>query len=566
MPLKTNLKIIFLPLLLITLAFITSLLAGTITNNATPVPTGYTLTDIYNLIHNNTTATEANHSLSATTSPTATTSYSVSQLYADLANLIKRENLETGTTYLGVTGLYDTPDPAYATTTVLPSSLDAQGTAGDSYGYSLDDIYELITNNATTTAHSHPDTPDSTPASSMHTLTEIYTELSTLIDPTKVKPGVTYLAQAGSYDPGCTTDPATGFYDGDGSPGDPYQICSWTQLAHVNNHLSENFILVENLSSATDDYTGLGSNWTPIGRNTSQFTGSFDGNGYTISNLTISTTTSYVGLFGYTTGDISRMSLNSINIAGGAYTGGLIGYKSGGTVSTSTTQGIITGSGNTVGGLIGYHGSGTILDSGADVDISASGRSNVGGLIGYQANGTVYRSYAKGTVGAAGNIGGFVGYFNQGFVYDSYASGNITSTNRYVGGFIGWMANGSITNSYATGDASALDNAGGFIGRGGSEINNCYSTGSVSGASTIGGFIGYSSAYAINNSGWWTGSATDAIGDSASGPQHSLTYDETNKSVFYVSTHDLYDTVVPYWDFSTVWNTPSGNYPTLAWE
>jgi hypothetical protein len=553
MPLKTNLKIIFLPLLLITLAFITSLLAGTITNNATPVPTGYTLTDIYNLIHNNTTATEANHSLSATTSPTATSSYSISQLYADLANLIKRENLETGTTYLGVTGLYDTPDPAYATTTVLPSSLDAQGTAGDSYGYSLDDIYELITNNATTTAHSHPDTPDSTPASSMHTLTEIYTELSTLIDPAKIKSGVSYLGTEGNA---CLSN-ADGFFDGDGSPGDPYQICSWTQLNDMRNHLASSYKLNVNLSLADTDYTGIGSNWTPVGTLATNFSGSFDGDNKTISDLTINKT-SYTGLFGRMSGggDISNLGLLDVNITGTGYTGSLVGYKDGGTVSDCYSTGSIVGGGNNLGGLIGGLYNGTTTDSYSSVSITASSTRNfIGGLIGITYQSLITDSYATGDITGGGTyIGGLIGALTQGdYVYRSFATGNISSRLQ-VGGLVGYQASGEIHDSYAWGNVTASVNfAGGFIGNQNvGLIYTSYSKGTVSSpGSDKGGFIGDIGSGTITDSYWDTD--TSGLMTSEGG---------TGKTTVEMQTESTYVG----WDFSTIWNTPSGNYPTLAWE
>lgn len=171
----------------------------------TPTPTMYTLEDIYNLIHDNTILESSDHALSPESgvSPTTESSYSVSQLYADLANLVKRENLETGVVYLGVTGDYGNPDPDYATTTVISSSVTPTVSAGEAWGYSLEDIWNLIENNATTTPHSHSATPDGTPSSSMYTLTQIYEALVALgIEKApSVNPDFTYLGVVGSYVP-----------------------------------------------------------------------------------------------------------------------------------------------------------------------------------------------------------------------------------------------------------------------------------------------------------------------------------------------------------------------------
>ena len=141
---------IFLTLLINIFVF-----AGITSNTSTPTATMYTLEDIYNLIHNNTIATEGNHSLSPDSEPTATSSYSTAQIYADLANLIKRENLVTGAPYLGVTGQYGVSDPDYATTTFTASSLTSSGTAGEATGYSLEDIWGLISSGTRVTEASH---------------------------------------------------------------------------------------------------------------------------------------------------------------------------------------------------------------------------------------------------------------------------------------------------------------------------------------------------------------------------------------------------------------------------
>lgn len=185
----------FIALVLLVSIFV---MAGTVSNSATPAPTGYTLEDIYDLIHSNATTTADSHSLIPSVSTDTISSHSVSQLYADLANLVKRENIATGTTYLGVLGSCGNPDPAYATTTVISASLTPTVSLGDPLGYSLDDIYHLITDNTTTTAGTHASTPASTPLASQHTLTEIYTALTTLMSSVNIRSGVTYLGQAGS--------------------------------------------------------------------------------------------------------------------------------------------------------------------------------------------------------------------------------------------------------------------------------------------------------------------------------------------------------------------------------
>lgn len=177
--------------------------AGSVLPDNPPASTGHTITDIYNLIHNNNFSSPASHNLYPSTSPAATSSYSISQIYADLANLIKRESVATGTVYLNITGDYGNPDPAYATTTVISSTLtpDLGAVQGNAYGYSLEDIWNLIDSNATTTAGAHDSVPGGAPAGSMHTLSDIYDALVTLGEnkASSVAVGTIYLGAPGGY-------------------------------------------------------------------------------------------------------------------------------------------------------------------------------------------------------------------------------------------------------------------------------------------------------------------------------------------------------------------------------
>lgn len=101
--------------------------------------------------------------------------------------------------------------------------------------------------------------------------------------------------------------------------------------------------------------------WTPIGISTSNyFKGTFDGDGHTISNLTIDANDSYVGLFGSTSGAvIKNVTLDKPQVqnsaAGASNTGALVGYMVGnGTVEyCAVTNGSVSSDGQYVGGLIG---------------------------------------------------------------------------------------------------------------------------------------------------------------------------------------------------------------------
>ena len=71
--------------------------------------------------------------------------------------------------------------------------------------------------------------------------------------------------------------------------------------------------------------------WTPIGTSEQPFSGTFDGNGHTISNIHCSDASSdYVGLFGYTDGGrISDLSIEKVDVVGSEFAEALVNGRSG---------------------------------------------------------------------------------------------------------------------------------------------------------------------------------------------------------------------------------------------
>lgn len=178
---------------------------------------------------------------------------------------------------------------------------------------------------------------------------------------------------------GCQTDSGTGFSAGDGSLGDPYQICSWGQLDNMRTDLSANYILTSNLSSIDTNYANFGSHWTPIGDcgsdcdqmgENNPFTGSFDGGNFFISNLVVDLPViSGVGLFGNSAGDISNVGLDGVSISGNSYVGGLVGRQQAGEISGVNISGSVAGY-SYVGGIVGYQAGGSISNSVSSATVS----------------------------------------------------------------------------------------------------------------------------------------------------------------------------------------------------
>ncbi|WP_307023439.1 beta strand repeat-containing protein, partial [Ancylobacter polymorphus] len=300
-------------------------------------------------------------------------------------------------------------------------------------------------------------------------------------------------------------------------------IANAHQLQLVSANLSGTYLLSADIDASATSGTNAAGIWSaagfvPIGGSQS-FTGRFDGNGHTISNLTINRPDSiYVGLFGVVTNAVIRgVGLVGGSIAGDVYVGGLIGRDDGSTVSSAYSTANVSGRG-VIGGLVGRASNAVYDNLYATGTVTAN--EGAGGLIGYADGTTIDRSYASGTVSGGGVVGGLIGTLlngsNAGLLTRSYATGAVSSS-LWVGGLVGALQEASISDSYSTGavtlnaTSSNSDDpiVGGFVGYNyyGS-ITSSYSTGAVDAAACAsclaGGFAGFSYNGSIADSYWDT--------------------------------------------------------------
>ncbi len=293
--------------------------------------------------------------------------------------------------------------------------------------------------------------------------------------------------------PNASADEAANFAGGAGVENDPYLIATARQLDSVRHHLAAHFRLTADID--LEGYTENPEGWEPIGHfrgwlDFEPFTGTFDGGGHKIINLTLNRPESdHTGLFGYLDDNASlkNVELVSVSIIGGSGTGALAGYVSSGSVTGSSAGGTVQGR-REVGGLIGNN-LGNIANSHAQVDVT-SGDMSAGGLAGNNA-GTITGSYALGNVAGGGdNTGGLVG-INAGDITDCYAAGNVTGERSMTGGLVG-SNSGAIRESYAEGNVTGKgEDTGGLIGATTTgAITGCYATGSVEGETYVGGLVG----------------------------------------------------------------------------
>ena len=254
--------------------------------------------------------------------------------------------------------------------------------------------------------------------------------------------------------------------------------------------------------------------WTPIGNYSKQYQGTFDGNGKTIRNLFISSTSNEIGFFGYAADcRIKNITFDNAKVKGNdnSSTGILAGYASSCVIENIKTTG----------------------------NCSVEGNYETGGIAG-RANGNISNSENHAIVNGFYYVGGIVGIcFDSGNSITSCANyGEITGTEDFVGGIIGYFGEGSLQNSANNGNISGNARVGNLIGYANiCNINNVLGIGNITAnyadcnglivgyiadaSSSASGILAYNSSAKITIDGTeLTGDAVVAIGSG------SLTYPE----------------------------------------
>lgn len=293
------------------------------------------------------------------------------------------------------------------------------------------------------------------------------------------------------------TDKASDSLTGSGTQEAPYKITSGGDLAYLaaqvnggTDYAGKYFTLKQNIDLN-------GSEWTPIGKieigetqtTTKVFKGIFDGDGFTVSNVTVSVKTVAAGLFGYvgTGGSVENLTVSGLDVTFGTtaddlgyagaiaynegavtsvtvknlninapdyFAGGVVGYNAG-TVSSCTLTSVTEAKADTVGGIAGTN-VGTVTACLSSASITSEGIENAGGIVGTNESGTVknclttgvlkarqaggiaaqntgsittcaFYGKAEGIVGAAG-----IAYVNNGTVSNSLVAANVKATGETV--------------------------------------------------------------------------------------------------------------------------------------
>ncbi len=278
-------------------------------------------------------------------------------------------------------------------------------------------------------------------------------------------------------------------------------------LAKANDAetLGKNYRLKADLNLKDTPFNGIGSAGQP-------FTGMFDGQGHTISHVTVNAPEGEnVGFFNVIKGATIRdLKLVDVEITGKTNVGGLVGSAQvqldssdlsknvANLIGGCSVSGTVTGTKN-VGGLVGLNEGKTdpqtLFSIASAVDkcaasVTVNGKEMTGGLVGKN-GGTITKSSSGGTVKGDTTTGGLVGD-SSGDIYDSHTSCTVAGSS-HTGGFVGF-SDGAVKNCYSIGGVSGTDYTGGFAGVI-SRAENVVSAGQVTIAGTPtqgynGGFAG----------------------------------------------------------------------------
>lgn len=246
------------------------------------------------------------------------------------------------------------------------------------------------------------------------------------------------------------------------------------------------------------------------------FTGTFDGNGHTVTLAIDQPSKDNIGLF-------SKISSTA-------------------TIKNVTVDGTVTGS-RCVGGIAGTsNGTITQCQNKATITATKNGSGNysqAGGIVGYAENATITSCANVGTVNAAPNdgrrCGGVAGYAKTSVIENCYNQGQVSSCKTGSGAAVGGIA------GYIDSNAS---------------VKNCYNSGAIScaAASQVAKLVGWNAGSTIENC-YYLG---DKAGEGANGynymdPTQPKTADEMKSPAFAAQLGEAF-------------MAKAGDYPALSWE
>ena len=197
--------------------------------------------------------------------------------------------------------------------------------------------------------------------------------------------------------------PLTFSLNGAGTAANPYLINTYDDLKMASQKLNVVYKVNSNIDLSGKKFYMLGSFFN-------RFSGTFDGNTQTISNLSLNVPkTSYIGFVGYNGGGtIKGLNLNNLSLNAANYVGGLAGYNHEGTVKESLISGDIIGK-NYLGLAAGYMYKYSPAANATNIIVEGniSGNDYVGGIVGFADDNIASTGYISGinTGGSVSSVG-----------------------------------------------------------------------------------------------------------------------------------------------------------------
>ncbi len=284
----------------------------------------------------------------------------------------------------------------------------------------------------------------------------------------------------------------------DSSMTDVYVFDSAT-LAAMSVAPDKTYVMVSDIDMA-------GVSWTPFA-----LTGTFDGNGYSVKNLTVSSSAGKVGMFTTVSGIVKNLTLENLSITSLSYSsvlvGGVCAELTGTLNGVTVAGGSISGDAGRIGGLVGKNTSGIISDCVNRASVkstsAAEGDHSAGGIAAWHAGGTITDCINYGSVSKDYYAGGVIGYASA-VSFGALENQGVVTGKFDVGGVIGLIVpsgNATLTALTNSGAVTGQTNVGGVFGRLYGAINDYLTptvtisrltnTGTVTGGKYTGGIGGY---------------------------------------------------------------------------
>ena len=395
---------------------------------------------------------------------------------------------------------------------------------------------------------------------------------------------------------------AKSFACGSGTKLSPYVILTAEQLAKLSFAIGANDAAFQgkyfklgadiklNKGKIIDDKGGFVADssklhkWTPIGNSSVSFTGSFDGDGHTVSGMFINTTSSHNGLFGNNSGTVQNVTVADSWVSGGKYTAGVVGSNIG-TVQNSTNLASVSGKEECVGGVVGYSSQKNYRENSFLKNIVnkgiVTGDKNVGGIAGCATYVTVNGAenlapiegmdFIGGVFGGIGSsskndltmlknrgkiigknfVGGISGscggspliysdgkssyscskgIYQCGLLRNAYNEGLVVGKN-YVGGVLGMTCSGTISSFGNISDVEGVYGVAGVVGSVAFVTSSAlYNRGNIYGEEYVGGIFSYNKE-GVTSSAYSTGKVD---GDSLVGLMNGYNYNTTMADYYYL--------------------------------